>query len=165
MIHIPQGQDTGAIIGFGSSFDPIPILPAPSINLMGGPGLDLGMAYSMPFAAGNVLRLTVHFQPTVNFTIPAGSTLNINTEVYFAAGPNPGNLFVGGTGGVTFSIAGPATIFANGPGFDGTAIFPTLVTTQARMAIASRVFITGTPISATVQGYISGGVGMRINSL
>lgn len=149
--HVIGGLlDTGAVIGFGASFDGVQV-GSGSVDLTGGIGVPSNMAFSMP-RAGTLAQISAFFSSVVSIALPPGANLVI--EIYRSTTPN--NIFT--PTGVSVTIPLPTNLVL-GTFVSGTAAAALAVSNQDRLLLVARVTVIGTDAPVTgLAGYISAGL-------
>ena len=147
--------ETGAVLGFGSSASgPNVDLLGGTLDLTGGPGITLNMAWSMP-RAGTLVQLSAMYSNVAALNLLAATAI-VEVQLYLApAGSN------------TFSPIGP--ILTLGPAFTGVlalgdtrngtiALGNIAVANEDRLILVASISTTGSTVITTLTGYISAGL-------
>jgi len=152
-VHLLGGLlDTGAVIGFGSSLSSVAVGGA-TIDLTGGVGLAINMAFSMP-RAGTLSGLSAFFSVAAAVSLfPADSAVVI--QVYQSTTPD--NIF-SPVPGALVTLPLPVGAPAIGTFFSGAASFAASVNTNDRLLLVARVTVTGLDVATTAVGYVSAGL-------
>lgn len=154
LVHVVGGlADFGAVIGFGSSLDTV-FVGDPTLDLTGGFGSALNMAFSMP-RDGTLVQLAAFFSIVTEVeAFPAGGS--IIAQIYRSSTPD--NIFTAVPGALV-TIPLPAGVLVVGTHASGTAAFSVPVDAGDRLLLVARVtVIGGTDIDTTVDGYVSAGL-------
>jgi BclB C-terminal domain-containing protein len=159
LVHVLGGiADTGGVIGFGTSFSTVNVTGA-TIDLSGPGGTATNMAFSMP-RNGTLTELSVFFSlvAATVLVIPAGSTLNVITQLYRSTVPD--NTFTPVPGAVvTLSFPGPFLLVQVPPTTaNGTVAIVVPVLNQDRLLLVTKLTATGVDLADVVSGYISAGL-------
>jgi BclB C-terminal domain-containing protein len=145
---------TPAFIGFGTSATGLTELGA-TIDLTGGPGVDLNMAFSMPMD-GTITNIAAYFSTTVALTL-VGSTITITAQLYSSTTPD--NTFTAIPGAVVTLAPALTGVIALGTISNGiTTGLSIPVTSQTRLLMVYSITATGLTLINTVAGYASGGL-------
>ena len=146
-----------AFIGFGNSASGETAL-GPEIDLTGGPGTLMNMAFSVP-RDGTITSISAYFSTTTALAL-IGSTVTITAQLYESTTPN--NTFTA-IPGATVTLAPPLTgIIAIGTISNGiTTGLSIPVTAQTRLMMVYSVTSAGLALFDTISGYASGGLNIQ----
>ncbi|MDR3621996.1 MAG: exosporium glycoprotein BclB-related protein [Paludisphaera borealis] len=142
------------LVGFGDSVEMSSPLGA-TIDLTGGPGIDLDEAFSIPLN-GTITSLAAYFSLTNPLAL-VGSTVTITAQLYSSATPD--NIFTPIAGAVV--TLAPALTGVDGLGTISNGLTTGLnipVTAQTRLLMVYSITASGLSLVNTVTGYMSGGV-------
>lgn len=143
-----------AFIGFGGAAEGTSVLEE-SINLIGGPGVFLNVAFSMP-RDGIITSIEAYFSTTAALSL-VGTTVTITAQLYSSATPD--NIFILVTG-ATVTLAPALTgILAVGTTSNGIVTGLSIpVTAETRLLMVFSATAAGVSLINTVAGYASAGV-------
>ena len=154
LAHVIGGlEDTGAVIAFGASSSSVDVSGS-TIDLSGGVGIALNMAFSMP-RAGMLTQLSAFFSSVAAVTIPGGSTAEVVVQIYRSTTPN--NIFTA-VPGASVTLPFPAGLVSIGTFESGNATFSVPVLAGDRLLLVARLTVTGTDIVTALTGYVSAGL-------
>ena len=145
---------TTSLVGFGNSATGVSIVGG-TIDLTGGPGIALNMAFSMP-RDGTITSIAAYFSTTVALAL-VGSTITITAELFSSTTPDNTFTAVPGTA-VTLS---PALTGVVGLGAISSGVLTGLaipVTAETRLLLVFSAEAAGVSLINVVAGYASGGV-------
>lgn len=154
LVHVLGGLlDTGAVVGFGASFDGVAV-GGGTVDLTGGAGIPSNMAFSMP-RDGTLTQLAAFFSVAVGVVLfPADGAVVV--QVYRSTTPD--NIF-SPVPDALVTIPLPATPLLVGDFASGTADFSVPVNAGDRLLLVARVEVSGgLDVATAVIGYVSAGL-------
>lgn len=143
-----------AFVGNGSSAPGSSVLGA-TIDLTGGPGIDLNYAYSVP-RDGTITSMAGYFSTTAALSL-VGTTVTLTAQLYISSTPD--NVFTPVPGAIVTlapALTGVASIGTVSSGLTTGLSIP--VTSGSRILIVYSATAAGVSLINTVAGYASGGV-------
>jgi BclB C-terminal domain-containing protein len=147
----------GALIGFGSSGQ-TPANLGGSIDLTGGPGINLNFAFSVP-RDGTITSMTAYFSNTTALAL-IGSSITLSGQLYQSTTPD--NVFTPIAGAVATLAPALTGIVANGQVSSGTVTGLSIpVTTGTRLLFVGSATAAGLSLINTTPGYWSAGVAIQ----
>jgi BclB C-terminal domain-containing protein len=142
------------LVGFGNSAQPTSVLGA-SIDLTGGPGINLDEAFSVPLN-GTITSISAYFSTTAPLSL-IGTTVTVTAQLYSSTTPD--NIFTPIAGAVVTLSPALTGIVAIGTISNGiTTGLSIPVTAQTRLLMVYSSQAAGLSLVNTVSGYMSGGV-------
>lgn len=147
--------NTSALVAFGNSTVGITALGG-VIDLTGGPGLPLSMAFSMP-SDGMITSMSAYFSTTAALTL-VGTTVTITAQLYSSIFPDNNFIIVPGASVVLFpSLTGGLSLGTISHGITTGLNLPVSAETRLLMVFTPEI-TAGLDIATTVNGYVSGGL-------
>jgi BclB C-terminal domain-containing protein len=144
----------GVLVGFGNSA-PTPSVIGASIDLTGGPGVELDEAFSIP-RDGTITSISAYFSTTTALSL-VGTTVTVTAQLYSSSTPD--NTFTPIPGAMVTLAPALTGIVAIGTTSNGIATGLSIpVTAQTRLLMVYSISATGVGLINTVTGYMSGGV-------